>query len=465
MEKKRRNLIIAAVAVAAAFLLVVAYSFLPLTAFGHFTSPDENANFFFSRLFARGQVLYYWDPANLFAAGGAFPRSMRVVDDFTVPVGFIGLPVLLGGIGALLGLTAIPFVTPVLSVLGLIGWFLLVGRHFGTRIGAAAAVILAVHPVWWYETARTMQPNVVFLSLLIWSAYFLVVSPLGGRFGSRIGPLVDSVAGGILLGLALAVRTSEVYWIVLAALVIAAADFRKIPWARLVVGAFAATLTLLPFASMNRDLYGSVWRSGYGSVTSAESVAAAGGGLGMKLIGPLQPYLFPLGFAPRTALGHFWSYGFGLIPWWSLAVALSAAWLVWLWRKGRHRLAYRLLRQLDGQGQPRPERRHHRVLLPALLAACLRVFHRAGGCGRRPVSQGAPVALPGRHRRVFPVSRRVRLCRFSFAGRRPGRGAKRDATLRGHRGRREPNRSRRCGHRRRFGRQVFLSGAVRRPAV
>jgi hypothetical protein len=41
------------------------------------------------------------------------------------------------------------------------------------------------------------------------------------------------------------------------------------------------------------------------------------------LIGPLQPYLFPLGFAPRTSWGNFAVYGLEFFGWWTVLVALS----------------------------------------------------------------------------------------------------------------------------------------------
>ncbi len=53
------------------------------------------------------------------------------------------------------------------------------------------------------------------------------------------------------------------------------------------------------------------------------------GGFGMRLLGPLQPYVFPLGFAPRTALAQFWKFGVGFLPWWSLLVAAALLLVVW----------------------------------------------------------------------------------------------------------------------------------------
>lgn len=342
------------VAFAAASLFLL-YSFLPLSGSGYFTSPDEAANFFFARTFADEGVLYHFDPWNIFAEGAVHPRSMTVVDDFVVPVGFVGLPIILGTAAKAVGAWAIPFLTPFLAVLGVAGWGLLVSRLYWRRVGVVAAFLLAFHPVWWYESARTLQPNVAFLALVVWGAYFLVHAPCrlisskasaadGDGEGEGAAPVsaaarrpscflrvADGLVGGALFGLALAVRPAEAYWLALAAAVGAAFFLRRLPLSRLVFAALAAAAVLAPFLVINQSLYGSPFAAGYGSVGAVKTGETLGG-FGMRLLGPLQPYLFPLGFAPRTALTNFFSYGLGFLSWWTGVVAIAA---IFLWRRFR----------------------------------------------------------------------------------------------------------------------------------
>src|SRR5690554_1207840 len=120
-----------AAALVAVVLLAAVYSFLPLAAPARYNSPDENSNAHFSRMFADGSVLWYFDPVSVQSGGLAHPRSVRTIDDFQVPGGFLGLPVLYGGAAKVLGNEVIPFLTPVIAALGVLAWGLLVRARFG----------------------------------------------------------------------------------------------------------------------------------------------------------------------------------------------------------------------------------------------------------------------------------------------------------------------------------------------
>jgi hypothetical protein len=325
----RRAVPVAAAGVALFFL----YSFIPLTSPSLVSSPDEAANRFFATRLAETGTLHYLDSWNIFVPGTVHPRSTTVADNFIVPGGFVGLPVIFGGLAKVFGLGVLPFLTPLFAVLGVLGWGLLVARLLGRPVGIAAAGLLALHPVWWYVTARVFQPNVLFLTLTIWGSYFLVIAPTQGSFGGgatsrgrcfasrRFLAWADGAIAGILLALALAVRAAEAYWFILALAVIAVFRRGRLPWGRLVVAAAFGLLTLAPFLVINWSLYGNALATGYGAVGQATASQNLQG-FGMRLLGPLQPYLFPLGFAPRTAAHHFWLYGVRFfLPWTAIVVA------------------------------------------------------------------------------------------------------------------------------------------------
>jgi hypothetical protein len=324
------------VAAIAAPLLFCLYAYLPLFAAPIPTSPDEASNLFFSRLYQDVSYLYHFDSWNLVADGAVHPRSMVVADNFLVPGGFIGLPLIYGLIAKLTGPGAIPFFSPLVALLGVIGFGLLSSRLLGRRAGWTAAALLALHPVWWYETARTMQTSALFFTLAIWGAWFLVAAPIAKMRGKHgiVSSLADGVVGGVLLALALAVRMSEAYWFVVAALA-AVVLVRPLPWRRLIAAAVAGALTLAPFLVQNYSLYGSIVATGYGAVGQAGVTGEKLQGFGMRLLGPLQPLLFPLGFAPRTALKHFWTYGLVFLPWWTVVVAAASAYALAAGRRAR----------------------------------------------------------------------------------------------------------------------------------
>jgi 4-amino-4-deoxy-L-arabinose transferase-like glycosyltransferase len=281
-------------------------------------SPDENANRFFAVRFAEEGQLSAPEPLLAVAPDIVHPRSMRAVGVSLVPVGFIGLPVLYGGIARLIGTWSIPWITPVVAAMAALAWAGIVGRLTTRRVGIIAGVLLAVQPAWWYAASRTLQPNVLFLSLLLLATWcFMNAEPPRERRHAAFA--------GVLLGLALATRLAEAYWIALAAGILLVALADRAVWRRAAIAAVFAVLTLVPFFIAQQQLYGSVFVTGYGDVASTEVAGAATGGKTAQLLGPLRPYLFPLGLAPRIAARTFATYGVAFFWWWSALVGVALA--------------------------------------------------------------------------------------------------------------------------------------------
>jgi len=328
----------------AAVAFVAVYSYISWAAPLRFNSPDENANYYFIGNFVETGWLYAFEPLNLVTPGLIHPRSISVVDDFLVPGGFIGLPVFYGAAAKVLGLGATPFLTAILAVAAALAFASVTGKYFGRRVGYLAGWLLLINPVWWYEASRPFMPNTLFAALTIISAWFMLVAPLAAMRGGRprrrwdVFWLADGAVAGAIFGLALAVRLSEVYWLALAAAALIAMSLKKVPWMRLALSVFFAAAVLLPFLGLNRTLYGSWIGTGYGPGLGGVPVEELPAGYGARLLGGLQPYLFPLGFAPQTAFQNFWTYGVKFFWWWSVlvAAALIAAAVV-LWRRRRQR--------------------------------------------------------------------------------------------------------------------------------
>jgi hypothetical protein len=329
----KRSVLFTSLIVVACVAFVALFSFLPLTTPpGRFNSPDEVANGYFSALFARTGTLWSFQATAIPAHGLVHPRSTRIVDVFLVPGSFLGLPVLFGLAGKVFGTAAIPFMTPVLAVLAALAWGALVGSRLGRRVGIIAGALLLVQPAWWYASSRTMMPNVAFCAFVIFAAAFFFVAPFramlerSGADGHRLLRGSDAVFAGIFFGLALAVRTSETYWLALAIVVLLIACRKQLPWTRLVAFLIAAAFAFAPFLIMNDVTFGDIFATGYGTGVAA-GVSAATGGMGGALLGPLRPILFPLGFAPRIALANVWTYGIAFFWWWSLIVIAALVFL------------------------------------------------------------------------------------------------------------------------------------------
>ncbi len=339
-EVSKAIVIAGAALIASAFFFLYAYLavFAPL----RFNSPDEAANFFFTRLFAETGQLWSFEPLNLVVPGLVHPRSVSVSDSFMVPGGFLGLPVIYGSLAKVLGLAAVPFLTPFFGVAAAAFLGLLAARFFGRRTGAFAALLLLVQPAWWYESGRLLMPNVLFNFLLIAAAFFYWTAPFArGRAIKALAKVrhADAALAGVCLGLALAVRPAEAYWIILSVAVLVAFHFRRLSWGKLAVAGGFALLTLAPFLLLNRAVYGGFLATGYGSGLTDVPVASLPQGRGAKLLGGLRPYLFPLGFAPRAALANFWTYGVKFFWWWSLlagtGLAAAAYAAIGRWRRRR----------------------------------------------------------------------------------------------------------------------------------
>ncbi|MFH2063378.1 MAG: hypothetical protein ABIJ46_04495 [bacterium] len=348
MTESRRKFLLVSAGLVLAVIFFFAYSFLPRSVPGIYNSPDESANAVFSVQFAADGRLYRVDELNLRSGleGLVHPRSVLVSDGFQVPGSFIGLPVIYGLVARAVGVVRLPFLTPALALLGVLAWGWLLSRLFGRRVGVLGGLLLLVNPAWWYWSARTMMPNVAFVSLLLVAMAFVFGAPLAnlarksrGEEGESVLH-ADGVLAGLFLGLALAVRPVEAYWLAAAAAVIVVIRRRSLPWARIGVAAVFCLLTLLPFLVLSHSLYGSWFATGYGGLSSAVPETAHGG-LGARLIGPLRPWLFPLGFAPRTALSSFWTYGLKFFWWWTVPTLLSVAFLLYGRRHARSRSSER----------------------------------------------------------------------------------------------------------------------------
>jgi len=353
---------------AGALLMAVfflAYAYLPLTAPHLFNSPDEMSNHYFSSLFSDVSELWRFESINIYADGRMHPRSVKVVDLFLVPGGFIGMPVLFGSIAKVFGDGVIVYLTPLFALLAVIAWGVLVGMIFsgsgkgkgktvftseGVRIGLVASLLLLSNPAWWYTTARTMMPNVLFVSLLLVAVTAYFVRPIDRVFRWKWGEaysrlrILDFVIAGVCLALALTVRPSELPWVLMSAAVIGIIYRKSIPVLGSVITAVSGVVTAAPILLLHHSAYGSIFSSGYGEALGGIPAQIASGGIGMRLLGPLQPYLFPLGFAPRTALQVFFTYGVGFFWWWSLAVGVSA--VVLLLHRDAKKKAHRSVRSL-----------------------------------------------------------------------------------------------------------------------
>src|SRR3989338_4936674 len=209
-------------------LLFLFYSFLAFKSPGKFTSPDETANFYFIKQFAGNLSFKVAEPLNGTAPIVA-PRSIMVQKDALLPGSFFGMPLLYGSIGWFLGKWIILFLTPLFSAIAVFVFYKLLNLIFDRRTALISAGLMAIHPAFWYYTARGMFHNALFLDLLIIGFYFLTKT-LTQKVTSYRLQVTSYFLAGLFIGIAIAVRTSEIIWVGISLSVLIILFRKRIDW-------------------------------------------------------------------------------------------------------------------------------------------------------------------------------------------------------------------------------------------
>jgi len=315
----------------------LAYSFLSFTSVNggviRLNSPDETANYFFSRTFAQTGRIGYEEPLLESSKGVVHPRSMTTAGSRVVPVGFLGLTVLYGSLGKIAGTHAILFFTPLLAVISAYIFYLLLRHIFSRKVAALSGVLLLIHPAYWYYATRGMLPNVLFVDLLLVGA--LCTAAAFERKRTWLALL-----GGFFVGLSLTVRLSEILWVLSAAALLAVISLRRRTLIKIVVFIIGCTIPLGIFFSLNKAVYGHPLLFGYQMNATYESVSSLDHTLDLlrhfsfsalpalkqsvlETFAKAKVYAFPFGFDPATFSLHFNEYGVRMFWWFSLLIGFG----------------------------------------------------------------------------------------------------------------------------------------------
>lgn len=308
-----------------------------------FVSPDENASYVFSTLFATDQQLWIEEPINESLDGIVHPRSAVALGSRLVPVSFLGLIVLYGSIGSLTGTWILGWLTPLLALLAVLAWRALVRELWQDDwLADLSAMALMIHPAFWYYAARGMMHNVLFLALLIFAAWFWIVQPL--HQCSRHA-LFDVFASGACIGLALATRGSEFVWIAVTIAALIYTTRKVITVKKVATFIIGIAMALLPFAALQSSLFGAPWEIGYTVDTDVGTQYAApdqGDDLSSfdrwlehSTVGSI---LLPFGIHEMNIVQNVWNYGVVLYPWMTLLgllgmilLARDPKYRAWFW--------------------------------------------------------------------------------------------------------------------------------------
>lgn len=270
MDRKHRfNVCILLAFSALAFFF---YNYINFFAPRMFNSPDENANFVFIRQFAEhtslrlahaydyGEWSEYIHPRSAFADFG----------DYILPVGFWGIIIFYGIIAKITGATSVVFITPLLAIA--LGWSLYViwKNIFDERIAFYSTIVFFLHPVVWYYSARSLLPNITFVSLIGIGSAFLLNAPIAHLFKNKkelsnkkiissdkqTSWWLDNVLGVSCICTALFIRPNEIMWIFPAALIILFAYRKHIPLKTFLLWVVVSSIFAVLFFLINNKMYG-----------------------------------------------------------------------------------------------------------------------------------------------------------------------------------------------------------------
>lgn len=262
-----------------------------------FNSPDESANFFFTKLFTENNSLEYPEPLNQKFENTIHPRAMRVSKNGGLILeSFQGIVFIYGMIAKFFGTWSIVYITSLFSLFGTLYFYKLLKEFFSQKISLFSSLLLLFFPGWWYYNSRSMFHNILFVNLIIFSLYNLIKSQGEKKY-------FHIVASSIFLGLALFTRTSEAIWVIPVFILILLFKAPKKSWRHIFVFFFVLTLFFISIFYLNKTLYANIFTGGYVIEGEFRTLRSA-----FKVI-------FPFGLSIKKSFIHFFQY-YPTLFWW-----------------------------------------------------------------------------------------------------------------------------------------------------
>ena len=318
-------------------LIILAISFfIGVSSFNYITqsddfikwgSPDETANYIFTKLYAQEGDLRIFEKYNLYVDDVIQPRSMRSDSGQIKPVSFLGIILIYGKLAGWTSYKIIPFLTPLFAGIGIIFFYLLIKKIFGRRNALISAFLLASFPPFIYYSARSMFHNVPFIVFFIIGLYYAVLMVKNKKKSNRYFAWGYSALAGGFMGLAIITRTSELLWIIPMLIVLWLFNVKKVGITKLIIFLSFLFLSLLPELHWNQILYNSPVYGGYNEMNqSVNNIASASSGLVKgtltgelshhnELLNKIKDSIFYFGFDARQSLKMFYYYFVKMFYW------------------------------------------------------------------------------------------------------------------------------------------------------
>jgi len=305
-----------------AIALFFAYAWFPLLSTDVYNAPDESMAVFFAQ-----ELPFFGNDYNVLATyskelgGIVHPRSSMIVNQQIVPNMWLGLPWFLG-VFHKLGVHAnnLDVIVVIVSVLAIIAWEQIIFKFSKDRwISVFAAMALAVHPGWWYFTARGLHPNVLFVSMLIFTVFFWYKPFINTKQKhTALISEIATLAGGLTIGMALFTRFNAIIWI-LPVLLFTLWKNKKTAKKTLLPALLGIAIPLTIMLSLNNTLYGSVLSHGYNAqVDQATANVAEQSTQQIQSSIPIINSLFPFGIHEINILRNVWQFNLAIFAIWTV---------------------------------------------------------------------------------------------------------------------------------------------------
>jgi hypothetical protein len=311
--------------------------------FTKWLSPDETANYAFTKRFALTGKLTIDEPLNPKVNNIVHPRSMMVEEGQLKPMSFLGIIIMYGTLARWTSIAIIPFLTPLIGALGIIIFYFLVKRLFDRRTALLAACLLAFFPPYFYYSCRSMFHNIPFAVLTLAGLLFAVAMNQKAE-KPWLQKLLFPALAGLFLGLAIITRTSELLWLGPTLVVLWFFNCKNTGVIKLLVLLAFLGIGLLPSAYYSQILHGSPLSTGYPQMNqSLTQLSQTGGQLitsgitEISLWQKVRDLIFYFGFNPKQTAKMTYNYFYAMFGWLFWGAVLGAVIFLVQFRKIKKR--------------------------------------------------------------------------------------------------------------------------------
>ncbi len=278
------------------------YSYLPLNSPSKFTSPDETANYYFTKLYSETGKLSYNEPLYSITDGFARPRSSGAKDGFVGPAGFPGF-FIIGGYLQAIDINLVNVMIPLIASIGIIFMYILTKTLFGKKAALLSSFLLFLMPPYFYWGSMHMFNNIGAATLLLMSITLLILS-----LKKKVG--IYLIPSALCLSISQLYRFSDAtYNMIILIFIVRMKDLLNLKY--FIPASIAYLVTIITVFIYNKVLWGSFLAFGYSPTPSDVSLQISAA---ENLLSKVKTFILPSGVKLDLVTKNIFEYFINLIP-------------------------------------------------------------------------------------------------------------------------------------------------------